>query len=92
VNIPTPAASYLAAVIKTLDPATLHGAHGVLVHSLTGFGKEVADGALRAAADIGLTVCPVPFDPAAPMPRPDAQGTKQPMSCSPSAALMTNWR
>lgn len=63
VNIPTPAASYLAAVIKTLDPATLHGAHAVLVHSRTGFGKEVADGALRAAADVGLTVCPVPFDP-----------------------------
>jgi hypothetical protein len=63
VNIPAPAATYLAAVINALDPTELHGAHAVLLHSLTGFGKEVADGALQAAGEVGLTIRSVPFDP-----------------------------
>jgi ABC-type branched-subunit amino acid transport system substrate-binding protein len=63
VNVPAPAASYLAAVISALDAAELAGAEAVLLHSRTGFGREVAGGALGAAGDVGLAVTAVPFDP-----------------------------
>jgi ABC-type branched-subunit amino acid transport system substrate-binding protein len=62
VNVPAPAASYLAAVIGALDAAELAGAEAVLLHSRTGFGREVAGGALGAAGEIGLAVTAIPFD------------------------------
>jgi ABC-type branched-subunit amino acid transport system substrate-binding protein len=62
VNVPAPAASYLSAVISALDAEELAGAEAVLLHSRTGFGREVAGGALRAAGEIGLAVAPIPFD------------------------------
>src|SRR5438552_16212073 len=40
VNVPAPAATYLAAVISTLDDAALAGAKAVLLHSRTGFGRQ----------------------------------------------------
>src|SRR5438045_8258397 len=46
VNVPAPAATYLAAVIGALDAAELAGAEEVLLHSRTRFGREVAGGAL----------------------------------------------
>src|SRR5438105_3063285 len=63
VNIPAPAVTYLAAVINALDAAELAGAEAVLLHSRTGFGREVAGGALGAASDVGLAVTAIPFDP-----------------------------
>jgi ABC-type branched-subunit amino acid transport system substrate-binding protein len=63
VNVPAPAATYLAAVIRALDAAELAGAEAVLLHSRTGFGREVAGGALGGAGDIGLAVTAIPFDP-----------------------------
>jgi ABC-type branched-subunit amino acid transport system substrate-binding protein len=63
VNVPAPAVTYLAAVISAIDAAELAGAAAVLLHSRTGFGREVAGGALGAAGDIGLAVTAVPFDP-----------------------------
>jgi ABC-type branched-subunit amino acid transport system substrate-binding protein len=63
VNVPAPAATYLAAVISALDAAELAGAEATLLHSRTAFGREVAGGALGAAGEIGLTVTPIPFDP-----------------------------
>ena len=63
VNVPAPAATYLAAVINALDAAELAGAEAVLLHSRTGFGREVAGGALGAAGDVGLAVTAIPFDP-----------------------------
>ena len=63
VNVPAPASTYLATVIGTLGPATLGGGHAVLLHSTTGFGREVAGGALRAAAEVGVAVAAVAFDP-----------------------------
>jgi ABC-type branched-subunit amino acid transport system substrate-binding protein len=62
VNVPAPAATYLSAVISALDAAELAGAEAVLLHSRTGFGREVARGA-GAAGDIGLAVTAIPFDP-----------------------------
>lgn len=62
VNVPAPASTYLATVMGTLGPAVLGGGHGVLLHSTTGFGREVAGGALRAATEIGLAVTAVVFD------------------------------
>jgi ABC-type branched-subunit amino acid transport system substrate-binding protein len=63
VNVPAPAATYLAAVISALDAAELAGAEAVLLHSRTRFGREVAGGALGAAGDVGLAVTAIPFDP-----------------------------
>jgi ABC-type branched-subunit amino acid transport system substrate-binding protein len=63
VNVPAPAGAYLAAVIRALDAAELAGAEAVLLHSRTGFGREVAQGALGAAGEIGLVVTAIPFDP-----------------------------
>jgi ABC-type branched-subunit amino acid transport system substrate-binding protein len=62
VNVPAPAASYLSAVISVLDRAELAGARALLLHSQTGFGREVANGALEAAQAVGLAVTAVPFD------------------------------
>jgi ABC-type branched-subunit amino acid transport system substrate-binding protein len=62
VNVPAPAATYLAAVIRALDPAELAGAEALLLHSRTGFGREVAGGTLGAARDVGLAVAAIPFD------------------------------
>jgi ABC-type branched-subunit amino acid transport system substrate-binding protein len=62
VNVPAPAATYLAAVIRAVDPAELAGAEAVLLHSRTGFGREVAGGTLGAARDVGLVVAAIPFD------------------------------
>src|SRR5207253_10199625 len=62
VNVPAPATTYLAAVISALDASELAGARAVLLHSRTGFSREVAGGALRAAGDIGLAVTAIPFD------------------------------
>src|SRR5438445_763658 len=62
VNVPAPATTYLAAVISALDASELAGARAVLLHSRTGFSREVAGGALRAAGDVGLAVTAIPFD------------------------------
>ena len=62
VNVPAPAATYLASVIGALDAAELAGAEAVLLHSRTAFGREAAGGALGAAAAIGLAVTAIPFD------------------------------
>src|SRR5437763_1101672 len=45
VNVPAPAATYLATVIRALDTAEVAGAEAVLLRSRTGFGREVAGGA-----------------------------------------------
>jgi ABC-type branched-subunit amino acid transport system substrate-binding protein len=63
VNVPAPAASYLSAVIAALDREELAGADALLLHTQTGFGREVAGGALEAAADVGLAVTTVAFEP-----------------------------
>src|SRR5512135_589558 len=63
VNVPAPALMYLAAVIDAVGADVLAGGHAVLLHSTTGFGHEVADGARRAAHDVGLAITPVAFDP-----------------------------
>jgi ABC-type branched-subunit amino acid transport system substrate-binding protein len=62
VNVPAPAASYLSAVIGVLDRAELAGAKALLLHSQTGFGREVAGGAVEAASNVGLAVTTVPFE------------------------------
>jgi hypothetical protein len=63
VNVPAPGGTYLAAVIGALDAAQLAGAEAVLLHSRTGFGREVADGALVAAGAVGMAATAIPFDP-----------------------------
>jgi hypothetical protein len=63
VNVPAPACTYLAAVIRALDAAELAGAEAVVLHSRTGFGREVADGALGAAGAVGMAATAIPFDP-----------------------------
>ena len=63
VNVPAPALRYLAAVINAVGADVLAGEHAVLLHSTTGFGQEVAEGARRAANGVGLAITPVAFAP-----------------------------
>jgi ABC-type branched-subunit amino acid transport system substrate-binding protein len=63
INVPAPASSYLAAILKALDTPALAGRAAVLLHSTTGFGREVASGATRAARAMGLAVSELPFEP-----------------------------
>ncbi len=64
VNLPSPATSYLAAVLDALVADGLPaGSEIVLFHSDTGFGREVAEGSAVAAQRLGLVLHPVSFRP-----------------------------
>ena len=64
VNLPSPATSYLAAVLDALVADGLPaGSEIVLFHSDTGFGREVAEGSAVAARRLGLVLHPVSFRP-----------------------------
>lgn len=63
VNVPAPACTYLAAVIDALGADMLADSHAMLLHSTTGFGREVADGAHRAADRVGMPITSVAFRP-----------------------------
>jgi hypothetical protein len=64
VNVPSPAGTYLAAVLDTLVADGLPaGSEVVLLHSDTGFGREVADGTATTAARLGLVLHPISFPP-----------------------------
>ena len=82
INVPAPAATYLAATLAAFDPSALAlaGRAALLLHSTTGFGQEVASGATRAARAIGLAVSEHAFEPGegaraanAVAQRPDAE-------------------
>ena len=63
VNIPAPASSYFANVLRSLhaaDPTLLEVS---LLHVQTGFGREVARGAVQTAKDLGLEVRTLAFEP-----------------------------
>jgi len=63
VNIPAPASSYFANVLQSLhaaDPTLLEVS---LLHVQTGFGREVARGAVQTAKDLGLEVRTLAFEP-----------------------------
>jgi ABC-type branched-subunit amino acid transport system substrate-binding protein len=64
VNMESPAYRYLAAVLETLVADGLgSGSEVVLMHVDTGFGREVADGAAKAARRLGLWLRSVSFRP-----------------------------
>ncbi|HEX7322020.1 MAG TPA: ABC transporter substrate-binding protein [Mycobacterium sp.] len=64
VNVLSPAAGYLAAVLEALVAEGLAPGSAVRVlHVDTGFGREVADGAAAAAGRLGLECQPVGFRP-----------------------------
>jgi Periplasmic binding protein len=64
VNLPSPAGTYLAAVLDTLVADGLPaGSEIVLLYGQTGFGREVADGTAATAARLGLVLHPVSFPP-----------------------------
>ena len=64
VNLPSPAGTYLAAVLDTLVADGLPaGSEIVLLHGDTGFGREVADGTAATAARLGLVLHPISFPP-----------------------------
>lgn len=80
INVPAPAATYLAATLAAFDSSALAGRAALLLHSTTGFGQEVASGATRAASTIGLAVSEHAFEPGegaraanAAAQRPDAE-------------------
>ncbi len=62
VNLPSPAGTYLAAVLDTLVADGLGaGSEIVLLHGDTGFGREVAHGTAAAAQRLGLVLHPISF-------------------------------
>ncbi|MGH9056780.1 MAG: ABC transporter substrate-binding protein [Acidimicrobiales bacterium] len=62
VNLPSPARTYLAAVLDALVADSLPaGSEIVLLHGESGFGREVADGTAVAAQRLGVAVHPVGF-------------------------------
>ena len=64
VNLPSPAGTYLAAVLDTLVADGLRaGSEIILLHGDTGFGREVAHGTAAAAQRLGLVLHPVSFPP-----------------------------
>ncbi|MEO6794132.1 MAG: ABC transporter substrate-binding protein [Mycobacterium sp.] len=64
VNVASPAARYLAAVLETLAADGLGaGSEVVILHVDTGFGREAAGGAVAAAARLGLVQQSVAFTP-----------------------------
>jgi ABC-type branched-subunit amino acid transport system substrate-binding protein len=80
INVPAPAATYLAATLAAFDSSALAGRAALLLHSTTGFGQEVASGATRAARTIGLALSEHAFEPGegaraanAVAQRPDAE-------------------
>ena len=90
VNIPAPAGTYLAAVIGALDAAELAGAEAVLLHSRTGFGREVADGALGAASPSAWRPAPSPSTRARAMALRGWLKAGAPMCSSSRGASMTS--
>jgi ABC-type branched-subunit amino acid transport system substrate-binding protein len=63
INVPAPACSYLAATLAAIEVPALAGRAALLLHSTTGFGREVASGAIRAARAAGLAVTELAFKP-----------------------------
>jgi branched-chain amino acid transport system substrate-binding protein len=62
-NVPAPAVTYFAAVLQAVHAADPGVRRVCLLHSTTGFGREVARGAQTAAAALGLALQAVPFAP-----------------------------
>jgi ABC-type branched-subunit amino acid transport system substrate-binding protein len=63
VNVLSPSSDYLAAVLAAIcrEHAGVQGA--VLLHAKTGFGEEVAAGAVATATHLGVGVTRIAFDP-----------------------------
>jgi len=55
-NVPAPASAYFARVLEAVRASAATGSAVVLLHGATGFGREVARGALEAAARLGFDV------------------------------------
>jgi branched-chain amino acid transport system substrate-binding protein len=55
-NVPAPASTYFAAVLDAVRASGAHASAVVLLHVATGFGREVARGALEAARRLGFEV------------------------------------
>jgi ABC-type branched-subunit amino acid transport system substrate-binding protein len=63
INVLSPSSSYLAAVLAVIyrEHADVRGA--VLLYARTGFGEEVAAGAAATAAQLGVAVTRIAFEP-----------------------------
>jgi branched-chain amino acid transport system substrate-binding protein len=63
-NILSPASSYFAGVLQAIHASDPTARTISLVHSTTGFGRDVAAGAKREAECLGMTLHAVAFEPA----------------------------
>jgi branched-chain amino acid transport system substrate-binding protein len=63
VNVPAPASSYFAAVLRAVRAADATAGTASVLHGATGFGREVARGAVRAGRDLGVAVRTHEFAP-----------------------------
>jgi ABC-type branched-subunit amino acid transport system substrate-binding protein len=62
-NVPAPAASYFAAVLQAVRAADPASRTVSVLHAATGFGQEVARGALTTADELGLALQVLAFAP-----------------------------
>jgi len=67
INVLSPASRYFAAALQAIHAADPTAKTASLVHSTTGFGRDVAAGAKREAERLKMTLHAVPFEPAHPL-------------------------
>jgi branched-chain amino acid transport system substrate-binding protein len=67
INVLSPASTYFATVLQAIHAAAPMSQTVSLLHSTTGFGRDVAAGAKREAERLGMRLQAVPFEPAHPL-------------------------
>jgi branched-chain amino acid transport system substrate-binding protein len=63
INVLSPASSYFMGVLRAVRSADPDAASVSVLHRSTGFGRDVASGAMNAAADLGFQARAVSFEP-----------------------------
>jgi branched-chain amino acid transport system substrate-binding protein len=63
INVLSPAASYFMGVLHAVRSADPYAASVSVLHRSTGFGRDVASGAMNAAAELGFRARAVSFEP-----------------------------
>jgi branched-chain amino acid transport system substrate-binding protein len=63
INVVAPAAGYFDGVLRAIQTADQEIARVALLHSITGFGQEVASGAAAISRELGLELQATPYAP-----------------------------
>lgn len=63
INVLSPAATYFTGILQAVRMIDTRATHVTIIHTSTSFGKDVAAGAIRAAAELHFETHVVPFVP-----------------------------